>query len=166
MVQAIDADMRALKEDLHQEINTSGRLLEFRVKYTKGEVFSPAFYTHTHGYRMCVRVNPNRYGDGEGTHVSIFMYMMRGSFDDYLNWPFRGEITIQLVNQAGGHNHIEKIIYYNDEIPDMYKSRVTGSERATSGWGFHQVLAHSHLGYNPAKKTQYLKNNHLIVRVV
>ena len=115
---------------------------------------------------MCVRVNPNGYGDGKGTHVSIFMYMMRGPFDNYLKWPFRGEITIKLVNQAGGHNHIEKVIYYNDEIPDMYKSRVTGSERATSGWGFHQVLAHSHLGYNPAKKTQYLKNNHLIVRVV
>ena len=49
MVQAIDADMRALKEDLQQDISTSRWLLEFRVKYTKGEVYSPAFYTHTHG---------------------------------------------------------------------------------------------------------------------
>jgi TNF receptor-associated factor 4 len=166
MVQAIDADMRALKEDLHQEINTSGRLLEFRVKYTEEEVYTPAFYTHLHGYRICFCVYPKGRGDGEGTHVSIFTYMMRGPFDDYLKWPFRGEITIQLVNQAGDHDHVEKIIYYTDEILDMYTSRVTGRERATSGWGFHQVLAHSHLGYDAARKTQYLKNNHIVVRVV
>ena len=166
MVQAIDVDMRALKEDLQQDISTSRWLLEFRVKYTEGNVYSPAFYTHTHGYRMCVSVYPNGYGDGEGTHVSIFTFMMRGPFDDYLKWPFRGEITIQLVNQAGGHDHVEQIVYYTDEIPDKYASRVTGSERATSGWGKPQFLAHADLGYNAARNTQYLKDNHLIVRVV
>ena len=163
MVQAMDADIRALKEDLQQDISTSGWLLEFRVKYTEGEVFSPAFYTHPHGYRMCVNVVPHGYGVGEGTHVSIYTYMTRGPFDDYLKWPLRGEITIQLVNQAGDHDHVEKIIDYTDKTPDMYTSRVTGSERAKDG---RQVLAHSHLGYNAARKTQYLKHNHLIVRVV
>ena len=166
MVQAMNADIRALKEDLQQDISTSRWLLKFRVKYTEEEVFSPAFYTHTHGYRMCVRVYPNGYGDGKGTHVSIFVFMMRGPFDDNLKWPFRGEITIQIVNQAGDHDHVKQIIHYNDETLDDYTSRVIGSERATNAWGFHQVLAHSRLGYNAARKTQYLKNNHLIVRVV
>ena len=159
-----DNKIRAHKQDLQQLINTSERQLEFRVKYTEGEVYSPAFYTHTQSYRMCVNVVPHGYGDGKGTHVSIFTCMMRGSFDDYLKWPFRGEITIQLVNQAGDHDHVEKIIPYTDVTPDGAAGRVTGSERA-EGWGFHQVLAHS-LGYNAARKTQYLKDNHLIVRVV
>ena len=164
--QAMDADIRALKKDLQQDINTSERLLEFRVKYTEEEVYSTAFYTHTHGYRMCVNVDPNGYGDGKGTHVSIFTFMMRGSFDDYLKWPFRGETTVQLVNQAGDHDHVEKIIHYTDVTPDGAAGRVTGSERATHAQGFPQFLAHSHLGYNAARKTQYLKDNHLIVRVV
>ena len=57
-------------------------------------------------------------GDGKGTHISIFTFLMRGSYDDHLKWPFRGNITIQIVNQAGDHDHIEMIIHYNDETPD------------------------------------------------
>ena len=98
--------------------------------------------------------------------MSIYIYMMRGSFDDYLKWPFRGEITIQIVNQAGDHDHFEKTIPYTDKTPDDYTSRVTGSERAKDGLGFHQFRAHADLDYNAARNTQYLKDNHLIVRVV
>ena len=138
--------------------------LDFHVKQTDERW--AAFYTHPCGYQMCISVVPKGVGDGEGTHVSIFMYMMRGPFDDYLNWPFRGKITIQLVNQAGDHNHIEKIFPYTDRTPEYIASRVTGSGRAEKGQGKYQFLAHIDLDYNAARKTQYLKNNHLIVRVV
>ena len=72
---------------------------------------------------MYVHVYPNGYGE----LVSIFTYMMRGLFDDYLQWPFRDEITIQVVNQAGDHDHVEYIIDYNDKTTAGV--RVTGSER-------------------------------------
>ena len=36
------------------------------------------FYTHPHGYQMCVEVNPYGTGGGKGTHVSIFTYLMKG----------------------------------------------------------------------------------------
>ena len=65
-----------------------------------------------------VCVYPNENGDGEGTHVSIFTCMMRGPFDNDLKWPFRGEITIQIVNQARDHDHIENTISYDDKTPD------------------------------------------------
>ena len=167
-LQTTGSETQSLKLDLQQHINPPGWPFDFRVNYTEEEVFSPAFYTHPHGYRMCVHVYPNGVGDGEGTHVSIFTYMMRGPFDDYLKWPFRGEITIQLVNQAGDHDHIEKTIHYNDETPDiiLYANRVTGRERAKDGWGKHQFLCHTDLGYDAARNTQYLKNNHLIACVL
>ena len=151
---------------MQQQISTSKTLLEFRVKYKEEREFSPAFYTHPHGYRMCVRVDPKGCGDGEGTHVSIFVFMMRGPFDDYLKWPFRGEITIQVVNHAGDHDHVEYTIAYDDGTPDDTAGRVTVRERGKNGWGNHQVLSHADLRYNAARKTQYLKNNHLIVRVI
>ena len=72
---SVDDEIRALKEEgqklklgLQQQMNTSGiKLLEFRCKYTKkGDlVYSPAFYTHPHGYRMCVCVTI----DGKGAHL-------------------------------------------------------------------------------------------------
>ena len=165
-IHAIKEEGEQLKQDLQRQISTSERLLEFRVEYTEEGVFSPAFYTHPYGYRMCVRVHPKGNGRGEGTHVSIFTLMMHGPFDDYLKWPFKGKITIQLVNQAGDHDHVEKIIPYTDKTPDENAGRVTGSERVKEGLGVPQFLSHSHLGYNAARKTQYLKNNSLIVRVI
>ena len=165
-IHAIKEEREQLRQDLQRQISTSERLLEFRVEYTEEGVFSPAFYTHPYGYRMCVCVHPKGNGRGEGTHVSIFTLMMHGPFDDYLKWPFRGKITIQLVNQAGDHDHVEKIIPYTDKTPDENAGRVTGSERVKEGLGVPQFLSHSHLGYNAARKTQYLKDNSLTVRVI
>ena len=137
----------------------------FRVERKGNEVYLPGFYTHHNGYKMCIRVYPNGDGDGEGTHVSIFTYLMKGSYDDYLKWPFRGIITIQIVNQAGDHDHIEETFQYNDKTPDHVACRVTTMERSL-GWGYQQFLPHSDLEYNAAKKTQYLKDNHFTVCVV
>ena len=53
---------------------------------------------------------------------------MKGQFDDHLKWPFRGEITIQIVNQDGDHDHVEQAI---DDTPDSSAGRVvTGKNKA------------------------------------
>ena len=137
----------------------------YSVERKGNEVYLPGFYTHHNGYKMCIRVDPNGNGDGEGTHISIFTCLMKGLYDDHLKWPFKGNITIQIVNQAGDHDHIEYTMQYNDETPDNTAGRVTMGERSR-GWEFHKFLPHSDLEYNAAKKTQYLKDNHFIVRVV
>ena len=162
--QKVEEEVKTLKEKVH-ELELQHAVF-FYVEQTNDDVYLPAFYTHQNGYRMCVHIYPNGCGDGEGTHVSIFIHMMQGPFDDHLKWPFRGEITIQIVNQAGDHDHIEETIPYDDKTPDKSTGRVTGKERDDCGWGFHQFLAHTALPYNAVKKTQYLKDNHLIVRVV
>ena len=97
--------------------------------------------------------------------VSIFTCLMQGPYDDHLKWPFRGEITIQIVNQAGDHSHVEMTIRYNDETPDDIAGRVIDKERG-EGTGFGKFLAHTNLEYNATKKTQYLKDDIIIVRVV
>ena len=155
-----------LKLNLQRHIKTPGWLLEFCVNYTQKEVTSRTFYTQPHGYRMCICLYSHGTEVGKGTHVSIFTYMMRGPFDDHLKWLFRGIVTIQLVNQAGDHDHFEKTIRYTDTTPDVYISRVTGSDMAGRERGYTQYLSHADLGYNAARKTQYLKDDHLIVRVV
>ena len=137
----------------------------YRVERTGNEVFLPGFYTHQHGYKMCINVDPNGVGAGKGTHISIFTCLMKGLYDDNLKWPFRGNITIQIVNQAGDHDHIEHTIPYNDETPDDTACRVTRGERS-DGWGVYQFLPHRNLEYNATRKTQFLKGNHFIVLLV
>ena len=160
---AAEEEVKTLMKKVHElQLQHAEFPVDFCVEQNDDDVYLPAFYTHPHGYRMCVHVYPNGCGDGEGTHVSLYTYMMRGPFDDHLKWPFRGVITIQIVNQAGGHDHVEKTITYNE---DKNVGRVTCKERSDDGWGVHQFLALDAL-YDAVKKTQYLKSNHLIVRVV
>ena len=126
---------------------------------------SPAFYTHQRGYRMCLLVLPYGFGDGRRTHVSIFTCLMRGPFDCGLKWPFRGDVTIQIVDQAGEKHH-RKVVPYNNDTPDIYATRVTDMERS-SGWGlnFGKFLPLTSLGYNTATHTQYLQANCLRIRI-
>ena len=44
--------------------------------------FSPPFYSHIGGYKMCLRVNAKGFGRGEATHVSVFCNLHQGEYDD------------------------------------------------------------------------------------
>ena len=164
-VGAIKEGAQKQKLEVQQLMSRSGFPVDYHVKRTEKGVYLPAFYTHPGGYRMCVHVYPNGLGKGEGTHVSIFTCMMQSPFDDYLKWPFRGEITIQIVNQVGDHDHVEENLPYTDKTSDDIAGRVTGKERG-GGWGYHEFLAHDELQYNAETKTQYLKDNTLHIRVM
>ena len=139
--------------------------VEFRVKWSSDGSFFPGFYTHPHGYRMCVEVHPHGSGNGNGSHVSIFTCLMKGPFDEYLKWPFQGEVTIQIVNQAGDHDHYEMTYTYT-YATRTHAGPVTDKNWSRCiGWGYEKFLAHATL-LNTKDKIQYLKDNHFIVRVV
>ena len=48
------------------------------------------------------------------THVSVYVYLMKGEYDSRLVWPFRGDITIQLVNHNNDQDHHEWTVPFND----------------------------------------------------
>ena len=140
-------------------------LSEFGKQKKQDEVWrSPAFYTHPRRYQMCLLVYPNGIGDGLGTHVSVYTCLMRGPFDGGLKWPFRGDVTIQIVNQAGEDNHQERVIPYTDKTPDVAAGRVTDKETSRS-WGISQFLPYSLLGYDAVRSTQYLQGDSLRIQI-
>ena len=132
----VDREVQELKTSVQElTFHKLGLPISFRVEQdVEDNVHLPPFYTHSHGYKFCIYVYPQGCGDGKGTRVSVYTCLMKGQFDDHLKWPFRGEITIQIVNQDGDHDHVEKTIPYNDGTPDAYAGRVTGKNKA-SGWG-------------------------------
>ena len=69
-------------------------------KYTS--IFSLPFYTSRYGYKLCLRLYILGDGIGKGTHMSLFFVVMRGEFDNILQWPFTHKVTFRLLNQAGG----------------------------------------------------------------
>jgi len=126
---------------------------------------SPPFYSHTGGYKMCHRVTANGQGRGEGTHVLIAVYLMRGEHDDHLKWPFCGDITVQLLNQRGEEEHVAGTIHFSARRDDEGSARVIERDMALRGLAISTFIAHRVLGYNSAENTEYLRNNCLKLRV-
>ncbi len=122
--------------------------------------YSDGFYTHPHGYKLCLNVDANGYGDGKGTHVSCYIYQMRGEFDCHLKWPFRGTVTITLLNQREDKNHHSSTIILHN-----CNAQVTSGQRASGASGTPQFICHNQLGYNRAANCQYLVNSCLYFRV-
>ena len=115
---------------------------------------------------MCLSVNANGYGRGEGTHVSVFAYLMRGEFDDHLKWPFQGHVVFQLCNQLEDKKHCGHTINFSKISDPKTISRVTSGERARDGWGIRTLIAHSDLNFNSANNCQHLKDDCLQFRII
>ena len=63
--------------------------------------FSPPYYTKLHyGYKMGFVVD-FLWEYGTPGYLDIYSYMMKGHYDDHLQWPFQGTVAIQIVNRNG-----------------------------------------------------------------
>ena len=102
---------------------------------------------------------------GKGTHVSVFACLMKGEFDDHLKWPFRGHVTIAMLNQLEDTHHTTRTITFTNTTENKIIGRVRDRERAT-GFGYRTFIAHTDLTYNPAENCQYLKYDCLRFRVI
>ena len=136
-----------------------------QLKIKKSEWCSPGFYTHPSGFKMCFSVYANGQGDGEGTHVSVCLSLMKGENDDTLTWPIRYKCTITLLNQLRDDGHFRKTINYTTDEADKYNSRVLSGERSTGGWGYPRFIPHDELDLQEDEECQYLKDDSLYFRV-
>ena len=133
------------------------------MKGNHGQWYSPAFYTYPQRYKMCLRVVADGYGDGEGTHVSVFAHLMQGERGDDLKMPLQGRITVAMLNQLEDNNHATETIRFTETKESKYTSGLTEEEIQ---WGWPTFIAHTKLDYNPTKNCQYLKYNRLHFKIV
>ena len=137
-------------------------LTEFsKRKQFKNQFFSPFFYTHRNGYKMCLIVCANGEVSGKGTHVSVYVQLLAGDNDDQLQWPFVGDIILELVNWRKDKGHHSKTLSIGVAC---------GLDKVTEGtvgmsFGLSQFVSHSCLSYNRSTNTEYLRNDSLHLRV-
>jgi len=123
--------------------------------------YSRPFWTHFQGYKMRLRVDADGNGCGTGTHISVTTCLMQGEFDNNLKWPFRGNITVQLLDQEGVEGHRTEVISYTDTTPDTAAGRASaGCGSLSVGWGKILFIPHSEL------TPKYLRDNCLQFRVL
>ena len=91
----------------------------------KEEWISPGFYVSTGSYKMALKVSTYKWWKSE--YLSCYLSLLPGEYDDTLEWPFQGEVTVELLNQKEDKDHRERIIPFNEDTRDKYKNRVVRS---------------------------------------
>ena len=137
---------------------------------------SPPFYTHSHGYTLCIVIQVNTYWF-RMKYISVYAYLMPGAFDDDLKWPFRGNVTIELINQAetsrwnpASYVSSRKVSHADSfdfaaktrDNPEEVSQRVMSGKKALYGKEIRHFIAHSALA---VEGIQYLKDDSLKFRI-
>ena len=141
------------------------KMSEYSIKRRDAiEWFSDSFYTHHKGYKICLLVDAAGFDKGEGTHLSWYLYLMKGPHDDELTWPLRGKFKITLLNQISNSEHHSTTVTYHDDTPAIYTDRITKRNKAKNGWGKHQYISNENI--NKVTPTcQFLKDDCLFFQV-
>ena len=128
--------------------------------------YSSSFYTHSKGYKVCIRIDINGCKEGKGTHLSTCVHLMKSENDDNLVWPLRGVFRIMLLNQINDSEHFFQAIVYDESTPDGSANKVIASERskADKGWGIPKFVSNKFL-HETTKTCQFLKDDCIFLQV-
>lgn len=122
-------------------------------------MFSRAFHSSRYGYRMCGKIYVNGNNDGEGTHISIYIVIMKGPHDSFLPWPFPHRVKVMLMARTG-----DKLLDYTGTIrPISHQEAFQRPISATNPEvGFSKFVSHSVLEHSDT----YLHNDSFRIKII
>ena len=128
--------------------------------------YSPPFYSHREGYKMCLEVHPNGYGTSYSKAVSMFVVFVKGEYDSYLKWPFSGRVTVEVQNQRKNAFHESITVNLDHRSGISQRQRVIKGYVSHDGRGSLEFISHRLLyPYSLFPERQYLRDNCLKFRV-
>ena len=89
-------------------------------------------------YKMCLRVHPTGYGIGKGLYLSVYVCLVKGKYDDVVEWPFYGEVKVYLQHNASG-KPLGRRITYDSNTPQVF-SMVDRNRHISRGNGCPKFL--------------------------
>ena len=126
---------------------------EYKAKRGHGVWESYPFYSHPRGYKFKLNIRVNGHIEAKRTHISADLWPQKGEYDGKLSWPIKVTAHLQLLNQWGDYRHVvaslNTTVNKNDVFIEISR----------------KFIAHSELGYNAVKDTQYLINDSLWFRL-
>ena len=125
--------------------------------------YSGPFYTHAKGYKVCLLIFPSGHGDGKGTHLSVYLCLMKGPHDNELTWPLSGKFEVKLLNQISDCEHHPMTWLYNGCASDSSTGKVTDGNRGM-GSGYPQFISKKSL-HKVTTTRQYLKDDCIFLQV-
>ena len=103
--------------------------------------------------------------NSSNTYMSVHASLLKGEYDDLLMWPFKGSISVTLLNQIENSDHFTKQIWLPHEPSSVeYTERVTGGRYRNRSWGQVGFISHWELE-NVNVLKQYVVNDCMYFRV-
>ena len=110
---------------------------------------SSPFYSHPGGYKLDCDVYPDGLNDGKGTHLSLYVGILQGEYDDQLKWPFNGVVTIEMFNWWTNKWDYSRSISLDDSVPihcrERAVDRLSGGSLGYTEWISLDELAEKYL---------------------
>ena len=87
-------------------------MADFEQHLDAGDLWtSRLFYTHNEGYALYLAVYAGGWLIGSITeHISVYVNVARGEYDDQLEWPCRVSIKVSLHNQQENTEDVTKVV--------------------------------------------------------
>lgn len=111
-------------------------------------VYSPSFYSSESGYKICLCVYPA--GDNHEGYLSLYFVLMKGQFDEVLQWPFHNRVVLSLLScryRSSVYPHTQAHTYTHTYPPPPHTHLPTHAHTHTSSPIYSQThfpLTHTH----------------------
>ena len=121
-------------------------------------VESVPFYAY--GSKLMLRLYPNGFSEGENTHLSIFIVVMKGEYDAILPWGLSKSVIFTLFDQQDKSNQLQNVVmkFRADPKDEVFKKPVEGEPRV--GRGFRRFVSHDDL-----RTRRFVVNDTLFIKV-
>ena len=108
-------------------------------------LLSRPYYIEEPGYKVRMQLYPSGCSNGQGTHVSLFLRLMKGRYDDKLVWPFSLMFSLAITDQTlGGRDKL-----YTLDPPIASEGSADSFKKPTTemnlGWGWQTFISHADL---------------------
>ena len=123
----------------------------------KTSILSDPFYRYAYKCRLVL--DPNGYGMGENTHLSIFLFVMKSEYDAILSWPLNTTITFRLIDQQEDANDRENIVK-SLRIAKHLRCFARPMTDGYKGRGLTTFVLHKKL-----KERRYILNDSILIQV-
>ena len=134
-----------------------------KAKDTWNDWKSPPMYTHPGGYKFCIGIDANGVGGfNRGRSVNVEVWVMKGEYDDQLQWPATAKFTLELINHfENGENKTCTITPTWERPKEEYWRIRSGGVFLTVPDRKYHFISRSELPHNPVTHTHFLKNDTL-----
>lgn len=157
----LDREVFKLKEESPPfiwKIKDFSKMYSIAKRGLETEIESGYFFTGPNGYKLRVLMYPNGCSAGKNTHISVYLYILRGKYDAALPWPFRKTVTFTLIDQRSMHrqNYVQTLSC--DGGSDKVFARPVSF--SNSGYGFPAFISHEEL-----RRRSYIVDDTLFLQV-